>query len=326
MSTTPPSPRSRSLHGWSILTAVAAVPLLFLGAEVTSKGVGMVDQVGLRSPWFFLQEFMQDHGLGWLIEHGHRQVGWIVGVCVIVLVILTWRNDRRISVRLFSVGILAAVCLQGALGIFRIQLNAILGTTLALIHGSFAPIVFSLLVMMALVTSRSWEMNVAAACSPRLRIWSLIILALVFGQMVLGGLVRHMDIAFGARAHALGAFVVLGAVIWLAKLSAEEHAGAGWKLLLILVGVQILLGLESWLSKFFVETAPWNQLQPLFDRDIVRSLHYVVGAMILANSVAFALSVNRRLAWGRLPALTSNRQAGSLPYDEVTAPRLEGVA
>lgn len=326
MNSTPPTSKSRWLHRWSILTAVAAVPLLFLGAEVTSKSVGMVDQVGLRSPWFFFQEFLQDHGLGWLIEHGHRQVGWIVGVGVIVLVILTWRNDRRLSVRLFSLGIFAAVCLQGVLGIFRIELNAILGTTLALIHGSFAPIVFSLLVMMALVTSRSWERNVAATCSPRLRYWSLITLGLIFGQMVLGGLVRHMDLAFGARAHVLGAFVVLGAVIWLAKLAAEEHAGLGWKLLLALVGVQIFLGLESWLSKFFVETAPWNQLQPLLDRDIVRSLHYVVGAMILATSAAFALSVNRRLAWGGLPALTAKGQAGNLPYDEVTAPRLEGVA
>src|SRR5262249_9063234 len=152
------------------------------------------------------------------------------------------------------------------------------GLTLALIHGSFAPIVFSLLVMMALMTSRAWQGNVAATHSPRLRFWSLIVVALVFGQMVLGALVRHMDFTFGARAHVFGAFVVLGAVIWLARMAAEENAGAGWKLLLVFVGVQIFLGLESWLSKFFVETAPWNQLQPLFDRDMVRSLHYVVGA------------------------------------------------
>src|SRR5262245_61396971 len=121
MNSTSSTPNTRWLHWWTILTAVAAVPLLFLGVEVTSKGVGMVDQVGLRTPWHFFEEFLNE-SLGWRIEHGHRLAGWIVFACVIGLVILTWRKDPRISVRVSSVGILAAVCLQGSLGIFRIQL------------------------------------------------------------------------------------------------------------------------------------------------------------------------------------------------------------
>src|SRR4051812_595132 len=92
----------RWLHWWSILTVVAALPLLLLGAEVTTKGVGMVDRVGLRSPWYFFQEFLQDRGLGWLIEHGHRQVGWIVGNGVIILVVMTWWKDPRRWVRMIS--------------------------------------------------------------------------------------------------------------------------------------------------------------------------------------------------------------------------------
>src|SRR5262245_12515841 len=74
---------SRTTHLLAIATVVVALPLVLLGAEVTTKGVGMVDSVAVRSPWYFASEWMNDHGLGWLIEHGHRQVGWIVGILAI---------------------------------------------------------------------------------------------------------------------------------------------------------------------------------------------------------------------------------------------------
>src|SRR4051794_5981383 len=111
----------RIVHCWALLTVIAALPLLFLGAEVTTMGAGMVDERGLRSPWYFFQEFVNERGLDWKIEHGHRQAGWIVGNCVIVLAALTWWLEPRRWVRWLSVAILAAVCSQGLLGIFRIE-------------------------------------------------------------------------------------------------------------------------------------------------------------------------------------------------------------
>ena len=41
----------RWLHYWAILTVVAALPLLLLGAQVTTLGAGMVDQQSVREPW-----------------------------------------------------------------------------------------------------------------------------------------------------------------------------------------------------------------------------------------------------------------------------------
>lgn len=302
MSTTSQPPRW--LFWWSIVTALAAVPLLFLGAEVTTRGVGMVDPVGLRSPWYFFQEFLRDRGLAWLVEHGHRQVGWLVGNCVIVLTILTWWKDPRRGVRLFSLAILLAVCIQGALGIFRIELHAVLGNTLALIHGALAPIVFAMLVAMAVLMSPGWRVAAGSPlngdrCSRRLRRWSLHTMALVYGQMILGGVVRHLDVSLGARLHLFGAFIVFGAVLWLARLAYEdEHAGWGWKLILSLVFLQIMLGVEAWMGKFFVASAPWNQLQPLHVHpEILRSLHYVIGVFVLATSAAFALRLHRNAQW-----------------------------
>src|SRR4051794_16711468 len=91
------------VHALAIVTFVAALPLLFLGAEVTTKGVGMVDQVPVRSPWYFLTEFMTQNNLGWLIEHGHRQVGWIVGLCTIFLTLAACTLDSRRPVKVLSV-------------------------------------------------------------------------------------------------------------------------------------------------------------------------------------------------------------------------------
>ena len=91
---TPPKVAPRWLHWWALVTLLAAVPLLFLGAEVTTKGVGMVDAQGLRSPWYFFEEYLKDRGLDWKIEHGHRQAGWIIGMCVIALTILTGGRSR----------------------------------------------------------------------------------------------------------------------------------------------------------------------------------------------------------------------------------------
>ena len=48
----PPVPRW--LHAWAVLTVCAALPLVLLGAEVTTKQIGMVDPQGFRE----LNQFM----------------------------------------------------------------------------------------------------------------------------------------------------------------------------------------------------------------------------------------------------------------------------
>ena len=290
----------RWLHWWALITLLAAVPLLLLGEEVTTKGVGMVDAQGLRSPWYFFEEYLKDRGLDWKIEHGHRQAGWIIGMCVIALTILTWWKEPRRWVRWLSLLALLAVCCQGLLGIFRIELNALFDKTLALIHGWFAELVFALLATLFVVTSRRWqaESPLPTTETSGLRRWAFITLGLVYGQLLLGGLVRHKDFSFAARSHVLGAFVVVAAVVWLVKLAlACEQCRLlkrSLRLLVFLLILQIPLGMETWLSKFFVPQAYWNQVQPLaLHQDLVRSIHYVVGTLLLASTLAVTLNVYR---------------------------------
>jgi cytochrome c oxidase assembly protein subunit 15 len=300
------------LHWWAVMTVCAAFPLLLLGAEVTTKGVGMVDPRGFRAPWHLLREIVDsglwtlinERGLGYLIEHSHRLFGFVVGICIIVLALGLWLREPRRWVRWLGLAALLAVSAQGVLGIFRVNLNALMGGNLALVHGCFAQLVFALLVSLVVVTSRWWTQDRLDPCpkeTARLRTWSLITAGLVYGQLVLGALVRHRDYVFGARVHVLTAFVVVAVVVWLVKevlenpgRSRQETAAA--LVLAGLVVLQLVLGMEAWLSKFASpEALDKRALTPLaVHPDLMRSLHYVVGALVFSATVVVALQAHRR--------------------------------
>src|SRR5438067_9913424 len=146
MDTLPEQPlASRASHGWAVLTVLATVALLALGAVVTTFRVGMADPVWPTYPWHLLLISYDEPSAGFLIEHTHRLAGYIVGCCVIVLaVVLAWSEPRPWVRRLGWLALLGVI-LQGVLGGMRVKLNEWVGTDLALVHGCFAQIVFSLL-------------------------------------------------------------------------------------------------------------------------------------------------------------------------------------
>src|SRR5436853_5494094 len=80
----------RWLHGLAVLTVLLTLPLLFLGASVTSHDVGMVDERGFRPPWDIINGLFENNGLGWRLEYGHRAFGFLVGVCGIMLAVGCW--------------------------------------------------------------------------------------------------------------------------------------------------------------------------------------------------------------------------------------------
>jgi cytochrome c oxidase assembly protein subunit 15 len=154
---------SRWLHYCALATACAALPLLLLGAEVTTKKVGMVDERGFRAPWHMVSVLIEKAQRGepvdpgFVIEHSHRLAGFLVGILAIVLVVGLWLREKRAWLRWLGVLALAGVIAQGILGILRVNLNALMGRDLALVHGCFAQLVFALLVSMVAFTSRSWN-------------------------------------------------------------------------------------------------------------------------------------------------------------------------
>jgi cytochrome c oxidase assembly protein subunit 15 len=303
MTNDPNNPGSpRWLHALAVLTVLCTLPLLFLGAGVTSHGVGMVDPRGFRPPWEIVNGLFENSGLAWRLEYGHRTFGFLVGLCGIGLAVGCWFYDPRPWMGWIGVLALALICVQGALGILRVNLNASYPHAFALVHGVFAQVVFAVLVSVTLLTSRRWADDPTDEARPTLKVWSIVTALLVFGQLLFGGMVRHHDSLLGPRGHLLGAFIVVAAVVWLLKLIRESQARERFAvariLFMALLGLQLLLGMESWLAKYYVGTAVSHEpLLPVpMHAEWIRTAHYVVGSLIFATSVSVALMAQRRPA------------------------------
>jgi hypothetical protein len=299
MTDTPPTPPvPRWLGAWAVLTATAALPLVLLGAEVTTKQVGMVDRAGFRAPWHLFTVSGEQLYLAYLIEHGHRLFGFLVGTCCTVLAVgLTFQ--ARGWYRGLGWLALAAVSLQGVLGIFRVNLNALFGTSLALVHGCVAQLVFAVLVAVAVVSSRAWWGAPAPASGRATRNLALGLCLLVYVQVVFGAVVRHRLDAVAQRLHVLLAFAVVVGVVSLARRLREAGAGgaARWagRLLVALVVVQPVLGVEAWLGRFGAGTLP-ELVHSSWGLDLVRSGHHLVGTFLFSTTAALAVLLGRPAA------------------------------
>jgi cytochrome c oxidase assembly protein subunit 15 len=300
--TTVPAPLApRWLHWLAVFTACAALPLVLLGAEVTTKGAGMVDLKGFRAPWHLLAVLLRERGLGVVIEYSHRLAGMVVGVCCIVLAVGLWRAGRRPLDRCLGFAALAAVVAQGLLGIFRVDQ---ISKGLAFVHGLFAQVVFAGLVSVAVLTSRAWAAGEVGPRRAGLRRLALLLLAVVYAQIAFGAFIRHFGatdferryLLIAQRLHVLTAFAVVGGVVG-AFLAVRERFAPDRTLrrltglLAALVSAQVLLGVEAYVRRF--GAGPEGVQAPGFATDLVRSLHFVVGALLFTTTVVFTLLVYR---------------------------------
>ena len=277
------------LHGLSILAFVLVIPVISLGAEVTTKGAGMADDVSLRAPFHFVQVWLSGElsarGLGFTIEHAHRQAAWLLGMASIVIAVVAAVTRTPRWLKMLTLATLVVVSLQGILGIFRVQLNAILGPSLALIHGSFATVAVGLLLTQAVVTSRSWSLTVPNERKLIvLRRWAIATTGVAILQVVFGGMIRHLDLEPGARLHLINAFVVFAFVFVTIKYAREADTPAFQRLsriLMALLTIQVLMGVEAFF--FWIR----RQIAPDVDESVAvhltRSAHYVVGNLICAT-------------------------------------------
>ena len=123
---TPPAPKinnasrsPRALSVAALLTACAILPLVFVGAGVTSTDSGMAYEDWPTSAGHLVNppSWWQSDNTRW--EHGHRLLGWTVGMLAIVVAVLSWPSGG--IVRLGGVCLLAAIIIQGVLGGLRVQ-------------------------------------------------------------------------------------------------------------------------------------------------------------------------------------------------------------
>ena len=309
--------RGAGLHRFAVLTAGATFVLLFVGGLVTSTGSGLAVPDWPLSFGMLLPPMRG----GVLFEHGHRLAAALVGCLTVVLALWTVVGEPRPRVRALGLTALLAVVLQGVLGGVTVLYKLPLAVSVT--HACLAQAFFCLTVTLALVTGAGWTAAQARDVSPRLARLAAFTTGLVFVQLVLGALMRHMGaglaipdfpLAFGRLvpplatpyitvhfAHRVGALAVAAAVATTVGAVLRERAAGPWLrrpalLAAGLVLVQLTLGaLVIWSGRAVLPT----------------TTHLVVGAALLATSLVLALRAGRVAAprTAEASALRVRRQA-----------------
>ncbi|HMB92845.1 MAG TPA: COX15/CtaA family protein [Rhodothermales bacterium] len=292
-------------HRYTILAVVVAVLLISWGGLVTSIDAGLAvpdwpTSFGSYDPLATGFEDPTDptarwwHRLPILAEHGHRLLGALVGILVVLLAFWTWRADPRSWMRKLGFIALGLVIFQGILGGLRVVWVSL---DLAVVHACVAQIFFSLLVAMALFTSGSWlRAESIPSTSPqtkRLTTLSLATVGMLYVQIILGALLRHpgtgVDPIF-AGIHITGALVVVGLVLATFTFVRKHFEGyrllnkAAW-MMLGAVGLQFTLGFCAF-AVLLIET---QMAQRSVLQVVLNSAHLVVGALLMASAVSLAL-------------------------------------
>ena len=239
------------------------------------------------------------------VEHGHRLLGSLAGMVAIVLVVVTMRNEARKSVRWFSVALLILVICQGLLGGLRVLFDA---RTLAKVHGCVGPAFFAAVIGFCVVTSKWWVRQLELdAHRPKLRaVWvvrlATLLLVMSFCQLVIGAFLRH--IAVDARPSVYTGLVAMhvrtalllfiGTFTQWIVAQFKRFKGTGIRssinFLMLLVVVQIMLGVGTWVVKFgwpvwFSElgfAATFVVGEKTFIQMNLITAHVAVGSLILA--------------------------------------------
>ena len=280
--------RSRALHRFAVLTAVATLALIVAGGLVTST------ESGLSVPDWPLSygKLMPPMVGGVFYEHGHRMVATAVGILTVILAVWLARSEPRRWVRRLGALAVVAVVAQGVLG--GLTVLFLLPTPVSVAHACLAQAFFCLVVAIAVVTSPHWRpASPKLDGAARLAAWTA---GAVFVQLVVGAVMRHtkaglaipdfplslgrlvppldsfpVAIAFAHRAWAL---VVAGFVFAAAFAAVRSGFRRTGFFLGSLVLAQVALGAATVLSGKSVA---------------ITTAHVATGALLLGTAIALAL-------------------------------------
>lgn len=287
------------LHRFCAATAVVALLPIVVGALVTTLGAGMAfpDWPSSDGHSMLAYPWLQSAG-DKFVEHGHRLAGMVIGFFSIVLALIAWRLEDRRWARGLAFLVLASVVAQGLIGGFRVLADERMA---ALVHGTAAALVFTLITAVTAVTGRRWiEAPQRAGSMDVSHVQPLVAAApiVILLQYVLGGMVRHLGLAL--HEHLVFAFVALLTILVTAIAAMRTRVpavrNAAW-LLLAIVLLQILLGAGAWATRFGIATVGYVAVQHSPMQLTLRTAHTVVGMLLLASSVNLALRVFRQ-QWG----------------------------
>src|SRR5947208_11644515 len=225
-------PTRRSHNKWlnrfAWLTCFATVLLICSGGMVTSKNVGLAvpDWPTTFGYNMFLFPVSKWVG-GILFEHTHRLMGSLVGFLTIILAVWLWLSEDRRGVSNLGVIALVGVILQGILGGLRVTM---MKDEIGIFHACVAQAFLGLLVFIALVTTKFWQMLANLRIDPlkltQIKTLAIGITLAIYLQLALGATMRHQhrDLSILDFPTANGAWMPDTSATALAKINAWRDA------------------------------------------------------------------------------------------------------
>jgi cytochrome c oxidase assembly protein subunit 15 len=317
MSYPPEIATSRWPHRWAVALACATFPLVWVGGLVTTTDSGMAvpDWPTTYGYNLFLYPLSTWLAGPWdiFVEHGHRLLGATVGILTIGLLLTLWRSEKRWWMRWLGMAALVLVVSQGVLGGMRVRYDL---RELAMFHGTTGPLFFAISVAMAVFTSSRWQRADTNVAHRQIPLLAVVTCILIYLQIVLGAVLRHVPVdsepaafAVAARFHLVMAAIVslhILALVWLVWSRARSIRPLGGlaATLIGLLGLQLLLGASTWIIKFasptwapsWVTSARGAVQQGGWLQTHVITAHVAVGSLMLATSLALALYAVKRFA------------------------------
>lgn len=295
---------NRTIHLLAQVAVVLAFLVICLGGTTKSKEAGLTIPQPVYYEWHYDWLFVENLNA----EYTHRAVVPILSAVTLLLAGLVLVKDSRSSVKKLAVFAVVVLLMQAVLGALTVQYFAKAQTSIP--HAVLGQIFLCLIAALAVTTSPAWLSDKKAVRSPgamsvqRLGLYCIIAL---FMQLLLGAALRHDGQAAALRsgqpsvfvwhlcAHIMGAFAAAFFIARLISRVFQQHRGLPeifkpTRLLMMLLGVQLLLGMGSAALKVLtLEQYDW----PPFSRVLVATTHLATGAMMLALSVVITLRAHR---------------------------------
>ncbi|MGE4159140.1 MAG: heme A synthase [Planctomycetota bacterium] len=277
----------------AVMTLVMAFTTVVFGACVKSFEAGMAFPDWPTSNGYFLYFLPISQRTGaqfW--EHTHRELGSLVGLFMLATTLLVMKGESRPLVRRLSLCALAIVCAQGYLGGSTV-LNELKIKAISINHACIAQALTGLVLILCVLTSKSWISHVAGARIPFRRIYS-VMPVLILVQLLFGAIYRHTLSMHALISHIVFAFVVVGIIIWGALMVLRDFKGQSnitkpAVVMCLLSITQIGLGAAAYMMRMATET---SETIPV-SRAMTASAHVFMGLLMLCGSIVLYLQARR---------------------------------
>lgn len=231
-------------------------------------------------------------------EHGHRMLAEFIGLLTIGVAVWTQKVDRRRWMRVLGWSALGTVIAQGVLGGLTVLFY--LPPAISTAHATLGQTFFCIMVSIAFFTSESWVQApsklINAEGRPRLTTISVLTVAAVWMQLIMGAAFRHSGIRL--LPHIVGADVVCCMVTWLVISILRHHRrtpqlATPAVVLMVLLMTQITLGLASYITRVL-----WSRAAaaPLATMVVSTVAHVACGALVLVTTVILTIQIHRHAA------------------------------